>query len=110
MPGALNHVRIVDWMVQRDGAAAVARRPRLRDSLATLMLGTLSMGLGLVTLTTTLAGIAGVPLAPWNEPCEVLTSSGTLVKAWDPETRTTVVWRLRNVATTIRVPSRYCAC
>src|ERR1700747_2593509 len=67
--------------------AASVRRPRPGDSLATLLLGTLALGIGAVTLGATLAGIAGVRLGPWNEPYEVLTEAipRQYVYVWDSD-------------------------
>src|SRR5215831_12118970 len=66
---------------------AGVRWPRHGDSLTTLLLGTLAMGLGLVALGATLAGIAGIALEPWNQPRDVLTEAKPrqYVEAWDPE-------------------------
>jgi hypothetical protein len=90
--------------------AAGVRWPRPRDSLATLLLGTLALGLGLVALGATLAGIAGIPLAPWNEPSDVLTEAKprAYVFVWDSELGRYVGSVKMVVATTILVPSSSC--
>jgi hypothetical protein len=92
MPHDLIFDRIVERLRREAELAAAARRPRVRDSISSLVLGTLALGIGLVTLGATLAGVAGVPLGPWNEPCNVLTGPSS-----NPV-----------VATFILVPSPYC--
>jgi hypothetical protein len=101
---------ILERKLREARRAAGVRWPRHGDSLATLLLGTLAMGLGLVALGATLAGIAGIALEPWNQPRDVLTEAKPLqyVDAWDSE----LGWEVRRVklvvATTILVPSSSC--
>ena len=104
------HDRIVAWARHQARLAAAARRPRPRDSLATLMLGTLALGVGFATLAGTLAGIAGKPWTPWNEPRAVWTESRPrqYEEVWDPELKTVSRQAKLVVATTIRAPSSYC--
>jgi hypothetical protein len=51
-------------------AVAVRRRLLRRETLATLMLGTASVALGIVMFMVTLLGLAGIPFRPWSEPRE----------------------------------------
>jgi hypothetical protein len=90
--------------------AAGVRWPRPRDSLATLLLGTLALGLGLVTLGATLAGIAGIPLPSWNQPRGVLTEAKPRQYEffWDSELHREASRVKLVVATIILVPSSYC--
>jgi hypothetical protein len=44
-----------------------SRKPRFRESLDTLVLGTLSTSIGVVLLIALAAGIAGRPIPGWNE-------------------------------------------
>jgi hypothetical protein len=102
--------RVIERATGEVRRAARVRRPRLRDSLATLLLGTLALGLGLVTLGATLAGIAGIPLPPWNEPSRMLAEATPrrYMSVWDPELGENV-WGVKMVvAATILVPSRSC--
>ena len=46
---------------------ATRRRPRFRESLDTLILGTLSTSIGVVLMTALAWGIAGRPIPGWNE-------------------------------------------
>src|SRR5215469_4987109 len=79
--------RILERERREARRAAGVRRPRPGDSLATLLLGTLALGLGLVALGATLAGIAGIALEPWNQPRYLLTEAKPrqYVETWDPE-------------------------
>jgi hypothetical protein len=51
----------------KERRAAALRRARPGDSMASLMLGTLSFTVGLVTLSGTVAAFLGIPWEPWNE-------------------------------------------
>jgi len=103
--------RILERERREARRAAGVRWPRRGDWLATLLLGTLAMGLGLVALGATLAGIAGIALEPWNQPRDVLTEAKPRQyeeSSWDPELGRKD-WRVRLVvATTILVPSPSC--
>ena len=44
-----------------------AHRPRVRESLDTLVLGSLSTSIGVVLLIALVAGIFGYPILQWNE-------------------------------------------
>ena len=103
----------VDWLGERirrrEEAEATARRLRPRDSLVTLMLGTLSLGLGLAAFTSWIGGIAGGP-SSWTEPYEVMAESNPprYWYAWDPDLGEQVRLRVRVRAAIIPIPSAYC--
>lgn len=82
-----------------------------RDSLATLMLATLAVALGLVVLGTTLVGLFGAPLDRWNEPCPIMTSSVPPQFTYHEDPGTGHVSRLeiQVVGRTIYTPTNYCA-
>ena len=102
--------RILERERREARRAAGVRWPRRGDWLATLLLGTLAMGLGLVALGATLAGIAGIALEPWNQPRDVLTEAKPRqsVQVWDPKLGRQGSMVKLVVATTILVPSSSC--
>jgi hypothetical protein len=104
------HHRVLERERREARRAAGVRWPSYGDSLATLLLGTLAMGLGLVALGATLAGIAGIALEPWNQPRDVLTEAKPRQYEWarDPELGREVRRVRMVVATTILVPSPSC--
>jgi hypothetical protein len=110
MPRDPIYHRAIERVRREERLAAPARRRVPRDSLATLLLGTLSLGIGLVTLGATLAGIAARPLAGWNRPVEVLAEATPrqFEVVWDSELGRQVSRVKLVVATTILVPSPSC--
>lgn len=56
---------VVKTRPRRDAKAA--RRPRVRESLDTLILGALSTAIGVVLLVALASGVARRPIAGWNE-------------------------------------------
>jgi hypothetical protein len=89
---------------------ADARRIRPNESFGTLVLGTLALGLGVVTLSATLAGMFGKLLSPWTHVSTIEASVGkpNYVETYDPVTDRGSVEEVQKTATKeIVTPTAY---
>src|SRR3954449_7138950 len=71
---------IIEQIMRNAGERDQARRRvsrrsirlRFRKSMATLLIGTASVGLAIVMLIVTVLGLFGLSIEPWTEPRKVL--------------------------------------
>ena len=100
--------RMIRFAEERDQARW--RRLFAHETIATLMLGTASVGLGIVMLVVTSLGLAGHAFRPWSEPRE------RMVETTPPQYRRSLDLRTMNwvsepvlvSAGRVFVPSREC--
>lgn len=87
------------------------RRIRNRECMATMMLGTASLSLGVVLMTVTLVGLSGKSFGSLSLPQQVLVEATPrqLVSRFDSETNQMVSEPARVVWGSICLPSMECA-
>jgi hypothetical protein len=87
--------RIIESVRKRDAAREAGRRRELmRETTATLMLGSASVALASVMLVVTSLGFSGIGFQPWSEPRELIVQAATI--------------RRGQKLVTVYVPSREC--
>jgi hypothetical protein len=92
----------------RSRRALLLSRLRPRETMASLMLGSLSVALAIIPVAVTIIGFRGGSIPPFSEARDVLAETGSFESGYDPETKKLISIPVLVRAGRIFVPSAQC--